>query len=121
MSGNYFLQPIGKLDGEIGALAQLPKGIGVLIAGSANPFEWLKQPIEILCQQLLAIDRIPARLRELVLRPRLRMRRSLKNTANTPNGKSVVRSPVETQLDRTGVEVSFGPISACSKILTGRT
>jgi hypothetical protein len=61
------LKAVGELDGEIGALAELSCGVGILVASSAHPFESIEQPVEVLRQELLSEGGISARPCELVL------------------------------------------------------
>ena len=79
-------------------------------------FERFEQPVQVLRQELLAEGRIGARPCELVLGDQVVIALAFEINVN-PSGKSVVaRLRLAAKLDRTGIEVSFGPISTRATI-----
>jgi len=60
------LKPIGQLYGEVGAFADLPCGVTVLV-GQTHFLECLEEPVQILRQELPAKDRIDPCPNKLIL------------------------------------------------------
>ena len=66
------LQPVGELDREIDAFADLAGRFRAGVVGPAHLVERVQQPFEIVRQQLLAERGVAARAREVVLGDQVR-------------------------------------------------
>src|SRR5262245_49791850 len=108
------LKPIGKLYGEVGAFADLPRGV-IGLMGHTNFLERLEEAVQILRQELPAKDRIDPCPNKLILGNRVVHRALVRRIQLEIVLTSVCRKVTRRRENLTGppAKVSFGPIYGC--------
>jgi len=102
------LKPIGKLDSQVGAFADLPRGLIVLI-GQTHFLERLEEPVQILCQEPPAKDRIDPCPNKSSVTGSFIAHWPVKYSWKSYSQVFVARLPAGRKLDRTAGEGVFRP------------
>ena len=102
------LKPIGKLDSQVGAFADLPRGLIALI-GQTHFLERLEEPVQILCQEPPAKDRIDPCPNQSSVTGSFIAHWPVKYSWKSYSQVFVARLPAGRKLDRTAGEGVFRP------------